>query len=231
MFMISDVKTTTEFSIIIQIITGLIGLLSVFFTVDAQHQILNDILTVELIVQIVELVFYIYFLRTLATTNITNMATVRYFDWVITTPIMLLTTIIYFKYEEEMTKKNPKPILFSQFLSDNAKNIGLITLLNMFMLLFGYLGETGFGDRLTMGGLGFVAFFGAFYIIHTEYATKTNIGKILFSVLFIVWSIYGVAYGFNDVTKNNLFNGLDLVAKNFFGIYLAAKIYLSRVNA
>lgn len=223
-----NVKTTTEFSIIIQILSGLIGIFGLFVTVDIQHQILNDILSIELIVQIVELIFYIYFLQTLAVTNVSNMATVRYFDWVITTPIMLLTTIIYFKYEEEMSKNNPKPILFSQFLRDNAKNIAIITLLNMLMLLFGYLGETGLGDKLTMGGLGFVAFFGAFYIIYTEYASKTNIGKILFSVLFIVWSIYGVAYGLNDITKNNLFNGLDIVSKNFFGIFLAGKIYMSQ---
>lgn len=220
-----NVKTTTDLSIIVQIITGVVGLGGVFYTVAPQHQILKDILKVELGVQIVELVFYIYFLRSIAATNVGSMSTLRYFDWVITTPVMLFTTIVYFTYEQEQTKSDPQPIDLRQFVGDNWKNIGLIGLFNLLMLLFGYFGETGCGDKWLMGGFGFLAFFGAFYLIYTEYAAKAPVGQNMFAILFAVWSVYGVAYGFDDVTKNNTFNGLDVVAKNFFGLFLAGKVY------
>jgi hypothetical protein len=227
--MLSDVKTTTDLSITVQIITGIVGLGGLFFTVAPHHQILKDILIVELGVQIVELVFYIYFLRTIAATNLTGMATLRYFDWFITTPVMLITTIVYFTYEQEQAKENPQPIDLLQFVRDNSKNIGLITLFNLLMLLFGYFGETGCGNKWLMGGFGFLAFFGAFYLIYTEYAAKTVVGENMFAILFGVWAIYGVAYGFDDVTKNNMFNGLDVIAKNFFGVFLGGKIYSVRM--
>lgn len=223
-----DVKSTTDLSIIVQIITGVVGVGGLFYTVAPQHQILKDILTVEMGVQVVELVFYIYFLRTVAATNVASMAALRYFDWFITTPVMLFTTIVYFTYEREQMEETPQPIDLPKFVRDNSKNIALITLFNLLMLLFGYFGERGCGNKWLMGGFGFLAFFGAFYLIYTEYAIKTPIGQNMFSVLFGVWSIYGIAYGFNDVTKNNTFNGLDVVAKNFFGLFLASKIYAAR---
>jgi hypothetical protein len=225
-----NVKSTTDLSIIVQIITGVVGLGGLFIAVAPQHQIIKDILKVELGVQIVELAFYIYFLRRLAGTNVAGMAAFRYFDWFITTPIMLFTTIVYFEYEQQQTEENPQPIDLGQFVSENSKNIGLIGLFNLLMLLFGYFGETGCGDRWLMGGFGFLAFFGAFYLIYTEYAVKTKIGQNMFAILFGVWTMYGVAYSFDDDAKNITFNGLDVVAKNFFGLFLASKIHAARLQ-
>lgn len=229
-----DVKQSTDLSIAVQIITGVAGLAGLAFALDKKHEILREILNVELGVQAVELAFYIFVLRKTVATDLEGMAAVRYFDWFITTPTMLLTTIVYFKYEEmmETERQNPgvevPPLELGQFIHDNAKNIAIILACNFLMLLFGYLGERGMGDKWVMGGAGFVFFFAAFYVIYTEYAVKTPIGKNLYAVLFIVWALYGVAYGFGDVVKNNAYNGLDIVAKNFFGVFLSAKIYSLR---
>jgi hypothetical protein len=48
--------------------------------------------------------------------------------------------------------------------------------------------------------------------------------------MFAVWNLYGVAFFFNPVWKNIIFNGLDVVAKNFFGVYLFYKISRQRVG-
>jgi hypothetical protein len=93
-----NVEFTTELSIIIQVITGIIGLQGIFLELSERHIILRHVLTLEMIVQFVELFFYIYFLRAMAGSALPRMAAFRYFDWVITTPTMLLTTIIFYIY-------------------------------------------------------------------------------------------------------------------------------------
>ena len=89
------------------------------------------------------------------------------------------------------------------------------------MLLFGYLGELGVIDKYTATVSGFIGFAYAFNIIYTDYARKSKIGKKLFNFLVTVWGLYGVVYLLNDTLKNNAFNMLDIVAKNFFGLYLS----------
>lgn len=223
-----QVSRSTNISINVQIITGVIGIAGMFYTLEPKHQILKSVLILELGVQAVELIFYIFILRKIVTTRLSEMASIRYFDWVFTTPVMLLTTIVYFTYEKRLADGNTEPLHLGDFVKENIKNIAIITLCNLLMLIFGYLGETGRGNKWLMGGLGFAGFFGAFYVIYTEYASKTNVGKNLFGFLFVIWALYGVAYGFGDVTKNHMYNSLDILAKNFFGIFLALRIYNAR---
>ena len=91
-----DVQFSTNLSIFIQIVTGLISMQGIFIPLSDKHAVVKDILILETFVQIVELLFYFFFLRFMATNALGEMAATRYFDWVITTPTMLLTTIIYF---------------------------------------------------------------------------------------------------------------------------------------
>jgi hypothetical protein len=76
---------------------------------------LNEVLALETAVQGVELFFYIYFLKSMALKALPQMAKTRYFDWAITTPTMLLSTIIYFKYEEYLEKKKRLYLTFYRF--------------------------------------------------------------------------------------------------------------------
>jgi hypothetical protein len=99
-----DVQFSTNLSIFIQIVTGLVSMLGIFTPFEEKHLVIRDILIIETFVQIIELFFYFYFLRSMATTALSQMASIRYFDWIITTPTMLLTTIIYFKYLEHLEK-------------------------------------------------------------------------------------------------------------------------------
>ena len=221
----SAVQFSTNFSIFIQVVTGLISFNGVYLRLPAQHKILNNILTIETIVQCIELFFYIFFLRRLSSESIKTMAAMRYFDWFITTPTMLLTTIIYFKYEENLQKnpKDPKIFTFLEFIKENKNNIIKIAICNFLMLLFGYLGETGRINMKTSLILGFIFFGISFYIIYNEYAIHSQVGKKLFTVIFSIWLLYGVAAIFNPLTKNHMYNILDIFAKNFFGIYLYYK--------
>jgi hypothetical protein len=224
-----DVKFSTDLSIVVQIITGIIGLQGIFLHISDQHLILKDVLTLEMTVQFVELFYYFYFLRFMSVAALPQMASIRYFDWIITTPIMLLTTIIFYKYEEHLeneTRNNQKrkKIEFWSFIKENKNNIITIFVCNFLMLLFGYLGEIKAIDMTSSFIFGFIFFGMAFYTMYNNYAVKSKNAMKLFYFVFIVWSIYGLAALTSLHTKNNMFNILDIFAKNFFGLYLYYRI-------
>ena len=66
------------------------------FTLIPQDYILKEILFIESLVQFVESFFYSNIIRGLD--DIKQMTPRRYFDWMITTPIMLFSTIIFLRY-------------------------------------------------------------------------------------------------------------------------------------
>ena len=131
------VKNTMLFSLLVQIITGLISIHGIFIKLDFNDKILSDILILETIVQIIEFLFYVWF--TYSFINIKNLAATRYIDWVITTPTMLLSTIMFMKYKE--FKENGKILETMEFLQNNKENIINIFIFNLAMLLCGFVGE------------------------------------------------------------------------------------------
>ena len=220
----TSVKFSTNLSIIIQILTGLIGIHGLFIRLPEKHKILQNILTLELIVQFVELFFYIFVLQSMVMTALPHMAATRYMDWIITTPTMLLTTIIFFKYEEHLENNNKEKIDFWEFIKIHRNNIISIFVCNSLMLYFGYLGEIGAMDQKLSLTLGFLFFGITFYIIYKNYAIKSKNATKLFYYMFIIWAIYGIAALMPIITKNNMFNILDLFAKNLLGLYLYYRI-------
>jgi len=218
-----NINFSTNASIIIQIITG-IGLHGVFINLPEKHKILQSILTLEMIVQFIELFFYILILQPMVKSALPQMAAARYIDWVITTPTMLLTAIILFKYEEYLENNIDKKIEFFDFLKTDRDNIVSIFVCNFLMLFFGYLGEIGVIDIKLSSILGFIFLGITFYIIYKNYAVKSKNAKKLFYYMFTVWAIYGIAALMTPSTKNIMFNILDIFAKNFMGLYLYYRI-------
>ena len=157
-------------------------------------------------------------------TALPHMAATRYMDWIITTPTMLLTTIIFFKYEEHLENNNKEKIDFWEFIKIHRNNIISIFVCNSLMLYFGYLGEIGAMDQKLSLTLGFLFFGITFYIIYKNYAIKSKNATKLFYYMFIIWAIYGIAALMPIITKNNMFNILDLFAKNLLGLYLYYRI-------
>ena len=218
-----SINFSTNASIIIQILSA-IGLKGVFIDLPEKHKILQSILKLEMIVQFIELFFYILILQPMIKTALPQMAAVRYMDWVLTTPTMLLTTIILFKYEEHLENNIDKNIEFFEFLKTDQSNIISIFVCNFLMLFFGYLGEIGVIDIKLSIVLGFIFLGITFYIIYKNYAVKSKSSIKLFYYMFIVWAIYGIAALMTPSTKNIMFNILDIFAKNFMGLYLYYRI-------
>ena len=210
------VKNSMIFSLLVQIITGLISLHGIFIKLDFSDKILSDILILETIVQIIEFLFYVWMTYTFI--NIKNLAARRYMDWIFTTPTMLLSTIMFMKYLQ--FKEDGKVIKTMEFFQTYKKDIINIFIFNFGMLISGLIGELKPFLKYISIFIGFGFFLKTFEIIYKNYASKTNIGLYLFYFMFFVWSLYGIAALFGDKLKNISYNILDIFAKNFYGLFL-----------
>ena len=218
-----NVYSTLVFSVGIQIIAGIIDIIVVFLKVPPKIFLLKQLLILEVIVQSIEGGFYLYWLRNF--NSITNITPKRYIDWVITTPVMLITLIFYLIFLQYKEIGRSHELEFFELFNKNIGPITNIMSLNWMMLLFGYLTEIGIISTVTGVLLGFLPFLAYYYIIYSKYVTKTNNeGYNLFLYFFTFWSLYGVAALFPYDIKNMSYNILDLFAKNFFNLFLAYKI-------
>jgi bacteriorhodopsin len=209
---------SVKISLIIQIIVGIISIFGIFIKLDKSNLILNRILIIDTIVQIVEFLFYIYLSINLYTLNNNIIASQRYIDWVITTPIMLYATVLFMEYENNrMLGKNTT---IDSVNNKYGKEILLILLFNFGMLVFGYLGEINLINKNIGIPLGFVFFGFSFNKIWEVFAQQSNISKNLFYFLIVIWALYGVAAMFSVIPKNIMYNLLDIIAKNFYGLFI-----------
>lgn len=219
------VKNTMIISFLAQIITLFLGVSAQFLKLAKKHTILKHALALENIVQFVEGAFYLWFiLFYLKNVDKTDIAKYRYYDWFITTPTMILSTIAYFHYNN--TKDTDKEgFTLLEFIKTNKENIIEIFSYNFGMLIFGYLQEIGLINILLSTGFGFLFFGLMFYKIYEYYAKKSYSNLLIFFTMLSIWSIYGLAALFKFNIKNAFYNILDIFSKNFYGLFLTYLVY------
>ena len=160
-------------------------------------------------------------------TKVINVTPKRYIDWVITTPTMLITLMMYLIYLNKRVENETNELDLFTLLKDNLNIVIPVVILNWLMLLFGYLGEMGIIPILLGVFLGFIPFLIYYYIIYVNYVTQ-NVSNLLFWYFFFFWSLYGFAAVLPYYVKNSFYNILDLFAKNFFGIFLSYIIFFEK---
>jgi hypothetical protein len=210
---------TLIISIIVQIITGIIDVGAFFIKVPTMYSIIRQLLILELVVQFFEGMFYVWLAYNF--TKVLNVTPKRYIDWVITTPTMLITLIIYLIYLNKKLENKTNELEFFTLLKDNSNIVIPVVVLNWLMLLFGYLGEMRIIPVLLGVFLGFIPFLLYYYIIYVNYVNQNTNGYLLFWYFFFFWSLYGVVAVLPYYIKNAFYNILDLFAKNFFGVFLS----------
>ena len=175
----------------------------------------RHILNLETCISLIAGYFYSLFIEKIAKSEqqMVNMdwselSQIRYIDWSITTPFMLVALCLVLSTNIKKTM--------------SLATIASVVLLDYAMLYFGYLGEMNTISTFMAEVLGFGAFFAIFYIIYNKYVkpTTNTANRVLFGIYFAIWSMYGVAYLFNEEYKNIMMNILDLSAKCFMGIGL-----------
>ena len=230
-------KLTVYISLIIQAITGIfnVGILSLD-TKDSNFSndvdILIQLIWLGLVVQVIEGTFYIWLARSINT--ISNITAYRYYDWIFSTPTMLITFIVYLIYlkgkqddanenKEEKEGNNTKKDLWYH-MKENKFMLAIILVLNTIMLMFGYFGEIGLLSNTNTVLFGFIPFIAFFYLIYDNFAKHTNLGRKLFWLFSGLWSLYGVSALAPYYIKNISYNILDIFSKNFFEIFIGVKL-------
>ena len=220
----SLLKYTVYISLFVQILTGLGNVWILQYKTPANVHILRELVYAELAIQIIELIFYIWLAYNLLT--ISNITTNRYYDWLITTPTMLITTIAYFiflKYKN--ANEDTSTLSIVNIVKKELWPILSIIFLNAIMLLFGFLNEIKKMDTQLSVALGTIAFLAYFYIIYKQYVVGVEGTATIFYMFFTLWSLYGVAALLPYDWKNISYNILDLFSKNFFGVFITIVLY------
>lgn len=135
----------------------------------------------------------------------------RYVDWSITTPLILLALLLFYNGSGNVP--------FSSFV--------VIALLNYGMLGFGYMGETGRIGKFAGSAIGFAFFAAMLFMIWNCCIGKEGHSIVVFIIFAILWTLYGVAYWLDDENKNIMYNLLDVCSKALFG--MALWLYFGKV--
>jgi bacteriorhodopsin len=221
-----NIYTSLILSVIIQVITGIIEIITLFIKVPSQFLFLKQMVLLEVFVQIIEATFYIYWVYNF--NNILNITPKRYFDWAITTPTMLVNLIFYLIFLQYKDNNISDKLQILDLFNQEFYTIITVLLLNWLMLLFGYLGEIHLLPVLLGVALGFIPFLIYYYIIYKKYALLSNDGFKIFLYFLFFWSLYGIVAVLPYKMKNIFYNILDLFSKNFFGIFLAYLIFTNK---
>ena len=179
-------------------------------SINVRH-VMNIETTVSLIAGLVYGVFY-EMVRTAKTVDLHEISKIRYIDWSITTPLLILVLMLFYKGSAP----------------PDYKTYGQLVMLNWAMLGSGYLGEEGFISRWAGLLLGFV-FLALMLWTFYGCCISPSANHAVFFVFAVIWSLYGIAYLLDEVTKNIAYNGLDVVSKAIFGVVLY--LYFGKVLA
>jgi bacteriorhodopsin len=205
--------STFNITYILLLTTATITLIEAICTNDP---IIRHILNLETAISLIAGYFYGVFLTKInKDIDWDEISQLRYTDWSITTPLMLIALCLV------LGSHTNTVIKFFTIIS--------IIGLNYLMLLFGYLGEIKVLDKITATIAGFLPFFGMFYLIFINFVKDFKIieNNVLYFLYLIVWSLYGIVYNFDTIIKNECLNILDLIAKCLIGLGLWA--YFTKV--
>jgi hypothetical protein len=211
------VDVTTKISIYTQFAVGIFNVYGLTVTISEKNLLLKDILWLEFIVAIIEFCWYYFLIQKLPQEE---MAKIRYYDWLISTPLMLVSMFSYLLYEEQLEKNSTEPLRLPKIIQDYSESIIQIIISNYAMLYIGYLYEIDQIKRNVAFAYGFLFLVNTFNIIYKQAGSKSNRGKVIFLIAFLLWSIYGIAFIMSTKIKNTIFNIVDLFSKNFLQVYI-----------
>lgn len=193
-------------SLAAQVLLGTLTLVGMFAGVPKElEDDLFPIFILELSSQIIEFAWYSIVLARYK--EITTWT--RYLDWWFSTPTMLVSTVLFFLHRSGDD--------YGEFL--RSGRFYMILSFNWLMLAFGFAIERGILPMAIGLTCGFLML-GATFAIMGLYLDGDPLSTGLFVTMVTVWALYGVAAVLPYVQKNVAYNMLDVVSKNFYGLFL-----------
>jgi bacteriorhodopsin len=159
--------------------------------------------------------------------TISNITRYRYYDWMISTPLMLITLTAF------LDQNNNKSLY--DYIKNNKQFLSKILLANLSMLVFGLLGELNiieYNVAIILGWIPFIYLFKEIYDKFIKTIKDNNANKDrkrIYYFFLISWSLYGVAAFLPYSPKNTMYNILDLFSKNLLGLFLFYTIWKNRI--
>ena len=202
------VYLSTIASLVVQVIIGFVTAFGFFLPLPEGEEDLSIVLGLELGSQIIEFLWYftvVCFYKKIQTWS-------RYIDWSISTPIMIVSLWMFLRI------RTNKPIV------PNGNLLVSISF-NQLMLAFGLGLELKVYPKLSTVFAGSMALAASYIFIARDLGNDV-LSIVLFSSILFVWSLYGVAALANYTLKNILYNGLDIISKNFYGLFLFVYIVI-----
>ena len=211
----SLVRRTATASLIVQ---GLAGIATVvtFFVPGPEDYVYTDevrlIVGIEGVSQLIEFMYYlvavVWFGGNISTWT-------RYIDWYLSTPVMLISTALFFVHRSQSGRDLVRTLDVRE-----EPNLYLALSLNALMLSFGLAMELEALSRVVGIGFGTLALSASFSFLARYVDDDDVMSTSLFWIMFGVWLLYGVAAAFSYVPRNTMYNILDIVSKNFYGVFL-----------
>lgn len=227
------IESSYYFSLFIQGITLLIFYLTVSsIYYKPQFILLENAYFIEYVVSIIEFIGYIILGFYIGSKS--NITTIRYLDWFITTNMLLVSlslfslfnNIYYDPKKSELEKYDLLQKFDFNFIKQEYGDIFLkIFTANTLMLIFGFLGEVKFLNKYISLTIGLFFFTLSFKYIFDNFIQFNYINYITLSIFIFIWLLYAVAFLLDFNTKNIAYNLLDLISKNCFGIFLFFYLY------
>ena len=202
--MVDWVRRSAIVSVTGQVVFGGVSLIG--FAKASPWELLFVMLLLDAIVQVIELMFYVCLIC------IGRLSTYfRYIDWFVTTPTMMVSTMMFMTFLDDVDAT------VANFVNNHGLTVVPVLIMNTLMLCFGLLGELQWISRRVSVQLGLVPLVAMFTIIYVQ-LPYTTAGIVILTFQFVVWSFYGLAALLDFTSKNVMYNFLDLIAKNFYGI-------------
>ena len=202
------VQTSARISLASQVVLGLLSLIG--FAASRPWQPLFTTLLLDVFVQIIEVVYYtgmVFFYPRPPTY-------MRYADWFVSTPIMMTGSMIFNAY------LGNRELTVGRYVEVYGGATLVVVALNAAMLAFGLAAELRLLPVPRAVACGTAAFLAEYAFVYATVPTTTW-GYIIFSGQAVVWSLYGVAALLPYAPKNIMYNVLDILAKNMYGVILA----------
>jgi len=149
-----------------------------------------------------------------------KITTLRYIDWSITTPLLLVSFTLFLSNGEKV--------------KDLGNFIMKLIFFDLIMILSGYLGTINVLTTNWSLVIGFLAYFMIFYLIYQKFfqgmklTRNISLKQLLFFAIVILWFIYGAIYNAPMYNRNIITNVLDGIAKGIFGLSLASYLILHK---
>lgn len=210
------VLTTSRLSLSAQLIFFLVSLMGFAYNSGVPHAgILVQLLILEEVAQFVEFSFYFYVSVIRRKPVPTEM---RYFDWFLSTPLMLISTIGFFEYMR-IREDASQGLNLASILQNKLPLMLVVIVYNWIMLLFGLQIERKVISA-KFGVPAMIVYISYFVFLYMDSARFHPISFALWLYMFVIWGCYGVAISFSYVQKNIAYNILDILSKNVYGLWL-----------